>query len=86
MILTSETYDTKKAAEKGIAAVRKSAANEMRFEKRETKNGEQYFVLKSANGQPIGKSETYKTKKSADNGISSVQRNAPEAVFVESTV
>ena len=27
VILTSETYETKKAAEKGIASVRKSAAN-----------------------------------------------------------
>lgn len=83
VILTSETYDTKKAAEKGIAAVRKGAANAKRFEKKEAKNGEQYFVLKAANGEIIGKSEMYKTAKSLENGIASVQKNAPEARLVD---
>ena len=40
--------------------MRKNAATEKRFEKREARNGEQYFVLKAANGEIIGKSEMYK--------------------------
>ncbi|MEP7341269.1 MAG: YegP family protein [Acidobacteriota bacterium] len=83
VILTSETYDTKKSAEKGIESVRKNSANEKRFEKKEAKNGEQYFVLKAANGEPIGKSEMYKATKSVDKGIASVRKNAPEARLVD---
>ncbi|MCI0564128.1 MAG: YegP family protein, partial [Nitrososphaera sp.] len=79
VILTSETYDTKKAAAKGIEAVKKNAANEKRFEKRKTKNGQQYFILKAANGEPIGRSETCTSATSVKNGITSVMQNAPDA-------
>lgn len=85
VVLTSETYETKKNAEKGIASVRKSAANAKRFEKKEAKNGEQYFVLKAANGEIVGKSEMYKTAKSVEKGIASVQKNAPESKAVDLT-
>jgi len=40
------------------------------------KNGEFYFRLKAGNGENIGSSEGYKQKKSAKNGIASVQKNA----------
>ena len=79
VILTSETYDTKKAAAKGIEAVKKNAANEKRFEKRKAKNGQQYFILKAANGKPIGRSETCTSATSVKNGITSVMQNAPDA-------
>src|SRR5262245_49549244 len=83
VILSSEIYETKKAAEKGVESVRKNAATEKRFEKREAKNGEHYFVLKAANGEIIGKSEMYKEMRSVDKGIASVQKNAPVARLVD---
>ena len=43
------------------------------------KDGQTYFTLTADNGEPIGKSEMYKTKASAENGIASVQKNAPNA-------
>ncbi len=43
------------------------------------KDGQTYFTLTAGNGEPIGKSEMYKTKASAENGIASVQKNAPNA-------
>ncbi len=79
VILTSETYDTKKAAVKGVEAVKKNAANEKRFEKRETKKGERYFILKATNGEPIGRSEACTSAKSVNNGIASVIKSAPDA-------
>lgn len=85
IILTSETYDDKKSANKGIQSVKKNAANAKRYEVRTAKNKEQYFVLKAANGEIIGKSETYKTAKSLNNGIASVTKNAPEAAVVDTT-
>ncbi len=79
IILTSEKYETRKAAEKGIESVRKNAANDKRFERKTAKDGSAYFVLKSSNGEPIGKSEMYKTVKSMENGIASVGKNAPDS-------
>ena len=65
IILTSEAYDTRKAAEGGIASVKKNAADDKRFERKTAKDGSPYFVLKAANGEPIGKSEMYKTASAA---------------------
>jgi uncharacterized protein YegP (UPF0339 family) len=79
VILTSETYPTRAAAVKGIASVKKNAGNDKRFERKIAKNGEGYFVMKAANGEPIGRSETYKTNRSLEGGIASVARNAPDA-------
>ena len=47
------------------------------------KAGEYRFRLKARNGEPIGKSEGYKSKDSCLNGIASVGKNAPEAEVVE---
>ncbi|HEX6279346.1 MAG TPA: YegP family protein [Pyrinomonadaceae bacterium] len=79
VILSSETYDSRKGAEGGIASVKKNAANDKRFERKTAKDGSSFFVLKAANGEPIGKSEMYKTKRSMENGIASVGKHAPDA-------
>ncbi|HYQ92238.1 MAG TPA: YegP family protein [Candidatus Competibacteraceae bacterium] len=79
IILTSERYKTKQGALDGIESVRKNAANAHRFEQREAANGQPYFVLKAANGEIIGHSEQYTSGQGLENGIASVQKNAPEA-------
>ena len=53
-----------------------------KFEVYQDKAGEFRFRLKARNGEPIGKSESYKSKDSCLNGIDSVGRNAPEAEVV----
>lgn len=83
IILTSERYETKKAAENGIKSVRKNASNDKRFERKASRKNEPYFVLKAANGEPIGKSEMYKAKPGMENGIKSVAKNAPDAKLVD---
>ncbi|WP_018152219.1 YegP family protein [Leeia oryzae] len=83
IILTSEIYNTKAAALNGIESVKKNAAEDGRFERRESKNGEPYFVLKAGNGQEIGRSEMYSSASAMENGIESVQKNAPDADVVE---
>jgi uncharacterized protein len=82
-ILSSEMYETKAAAKNGIAAVKRNAGNEARYEKKKSNKGEDYFVLKAGNGEPIGKSEMYSSKRGMENGIKSVQRNAGDAPVVE---
>ena len=83
VILTSEAYDTRGAASKGIQSVKKNAVNDKRFERKTAKDGSAYFVMKAANGEPIGKSEMYRTSRSMENGIVSVGKNAPEAPVVD---
>ena len=39
--------------------------------------GQHSFVLKAGNGEVILRSEQYESKASAENGISSVQKNSP---------
>jgi uncharacterized protein len=79
IILTSEPYDTKKAAAKGVEALKKSATNDKRFEEKKTKKGERYFVLRAASGEQIGRSRAYTSTKSLKGGIASVKTNAPGA-------
>jgi uncharacterized protein len=79
VILSSENYDAKKSAEKGIASVKKNAANDKRFERKTAKSGQPNFVLKAMNGEVIGKSEMYNSSKSMEKGIASVKKNAPDA-------
>jgi uncharacterized protein YegP (UPF0339 family) len=47
------------------------------------KNGETYFNLKAGNGEIILKSEGYKDKASAHNGVASVRKNGPDAARYE---
>ena len=79
IILSSEAYDSRSSATKGITSVKKNAQNEKRFERKTAKDGSSYFVMKAANGEPIGKSEMYTTARAMENGIASVGKNAPDA-------
>ena len=83
IILTSEAYESRSAATKGITSVKKNAGNDKRFERKTAKDGSAYFVMKASNGEPIGKSEMYTTARSMENGIVSVGRNAPDAETVD---
>jgi uncharacterized protein len=49
-----------------------------KFELKKAKDGEFFFHLKAANGQIILASEMYKEKSSAESGIASVKKNAPD--------
>lgn len=83
IILTSEKYETRAAAVKGIESVRKNSASDARFERKKAKDGSPFFTLKAANGEPIGKSEMYKSTSSMEGGIASVAKNAPDAKVVD---
>ena len=79
IILTSERYTQKANALNGIESVRTNAAVPARFDRRHSVAGEPYFVLKARNGEPIGRSEMYTSVGARENGIRSVQTNAPTA-------
>ncbi|MEO8838524.1 MAG: YegP family protein [Herbaspirillum sp.] len=74
-VLTSELYHAKASAENGIASVQANAASEERYERKDAKNGKQYFNLKAANHQIIGTSQMYGSAQLRDAGIESAKAN-----------
>lgn len=83
--LASQGYKSKTSAKNGIASVQKNAADTTRFECKDTRGGQCVFNLRAMNGQVIGTSESYKTTRAQQNGIKSVQKNAPGAKIVDLT-
>jgi uncharacterized protein YegP (UPF0339 family) len=77
VILTSETYTTKQAAEGGIASVQTNSPRDERYERKSSVRGEPYFVLKAANGEIIAKSQMYSSASAMESGIASVKANGP---------
>jgi len=83
IILSSEMYESKSAAQNGIESVKKNATDDARYDRLTSKNGDPYFVLKAGNGEQIGRSETYSSTAAMENGIESVKTNAPNAQIAE---
>ena len=98
IIATSEVYKTKVSCLNGVKSVAKNApvanvedqtvenfekAKCPKFEMYVDKAGEFRFRLKATNGQVIAVSEGYVAKKSCENGIESVKKNAVDAPIVE---
>ncbi|HCT3171506.1 TPA: YegP family protein [Enterobacter asburiae] len=75
IVLTSELYTSKSAAENGIASVRTNSPLDERYEKKTASNGKFHFNLKAGNHQVIGSSQLYATEQSRDKGIASVKTN-----------
>lgn len=79
IILTSERYKQKTSATNGIESVRTNSPIDSRYERKTSTAGQPYFVLKAANGEPIGRSEMYTSTSAIENGIASVKTNGPTA-------
>ena len=98
IIATSEVYDSVSACRKGIESVKRNAATAKTEDQTESgyqslsnpkftlfmdKGGEFRFRLTARNGKIIAVSESYSTKAACENGIASVQKNAPDAEITE---
>ena len=98
IIATSEVYKSQVSCLNGVKSVAKNApvaniedqtvegwqkAQCPKFEMYVDKAGEFRFRLKATNGQVIAVSEGYVAKKSCENGIASVKKNAVDAPVVE---
>ena len=75
VILSSESYTSKAAAETGITSVQSNSPLDERYERKEAVNGRFYFNLKAANHQIVGTSQMYTSTSGRDNGIESVKTN-----------
>jgi len=78
-ILHSEGYITSSGCDNGISSVKRNSPFDSRYDRRNSTNGQFYFVLKANNGEIIGTSETYTTSASRENGIEAVKRVGPIA-------
>lgn len=83
VILRSESYDSKTAAENGISSVQKNSPLDERYERKDAANGKVFFNLKAANHQVIGTSQMYDTAAGRDKGIASVKTNGPTSTIKE---
>jgi uncharacterized protein YegP (UPF0339 family) len=81
VILTSELYKTRAAAQNGIASVQTNSGLDERYERKAAANGKPFFNLKAANHQVIGSSQMYSSEAARDNGISSVKSNGSSATI-----
>lgn len=84
-ILTSELYQSKGAAENGIASVQSNCGLDERYEKKVAINGKHFFNLKAANQQVIGTSLMYATAQSRDAGGASVKSNGTTKMVKDNT-
>lgn len=85
IILTSERYTTKQAAEAGIASVKANSSADARYQRKTSTASQPYFVLTATNGQTIGKSEMYSSTSSMENGITSCKTNGPTGTTKDET-
>ena len=85
IILTSELYTSKSAAENGIASVRTNSPQGERYEKKTASNGKFHFNLRAGNHQVIGSSQLYATEQSRDKGIASVKTNGSSQTVKDNT-
>lgn len=85
VILTSQGYASKASCMNGVESVRTNSQEDGRFERLTASNGKFYFNLKASNGQVVGSSQMYEAEAGRDNGIDSVQRNAPDAKVEDET-
>lgn len=85
VILSSELYNEKASDQAGTESVKQNAGADANYERKTSKKGEPFFVLKAPNGQIIGKSEMYASAKGMEAGIASVKANGPGATVADVT-
>lgn len=79
IILSSESYASSSGMHRAIRSVQRNSGSDANYERKKARNGQHYFVLKAANKQVIGTSETYSSSTKMENGIKSVKANAKKA-------
>ena len=92
IMLWSENYSSKASAKNCVESLKKNAPDApvvdltkeetgkgYRFEIAASKDGQTFVRFVAANGEPMVRSETYKSKSSAKNCIESLKKRAAEA-------
>lgn len=77
VILSSQMYGTKSAANTGVTSVQANSPSDGQFDRLTSVAGQPYFNLKAANHQVICTSQMYSSTSARDAGIASVKLNGP---------
>lgn len=85
VILTSESYPSKQAAQGEIESAKKNAADDARHQPETAKDNSPYFVRVAANGEVIGQSQMYSSTSTMESGIAPVKANGPGALVKDSS-
>ncbi len=85
IVLTSEMYKSRTGAKNGIDSVRKNGPDCLMYGMKMDKRRQYYFLLKAANRQVIGKSESYTSAASMEKGIMAVMKCAASAAVHDRT-
>ena len=83
IILTSESYTTKQAAQNGIASCQRNSPSDDRYVRLTSKADQPYFVLKAGNGEIIGNSQMYASSAGRSNRIAFCKTNGPTSKIVD---
>lgn len=75
ILLSSEFYRSLESAKNGINSVIANAGNIDHYQTSETNNGKYHFQLRASNGQIIGQSPLYNSKKSVTSAIERIHSN-----------
>lgn len=73
IVLQSQGYSSKSAADKGVTSVKKNGVDSANFQIIEGANGQHTFRLVAANGEIIGRGEMYVSKSNAFRGADNVR-------------
>ena len=85
VILKSEMYSSRSAAENGIASVQKNSGDKGQYECKTSSSEKPYFVLKAKNHQVIGQSQMYESDSGCQNGIESCMENGTSTTVKDLT-
>lgn len=85
VVLTSERYKTRRAAQAGIASVKKNCSRDGCYARKTTPSGKYRFNLVAGNGEVVGASQNYASASGRNNGIASVKKNARGAKVIDNT-
>ncbi|MDX1941535.1 MAG: YegP family protein [Saprospiraceae bacterium] len=83
IILTSEAYESKAGCKNGAQSVITNAANDDRYERKESSNGKFYFNLRAGNNQVIGTSTMFESEAGMEGGILIMKKLASYATIEE---
>jgi len=72
IVLSSAGYDVRAGALAGIESVREAGREAASYTVFETHDGQYSFNLVAANGEPVGRGESYVSKANAERGVSAV--------------
>lgn len=85
VLLRSEQYESKAAAQSGIASIQANCALDARYEKKLASDGKPFFNLKAANHQIIGTSPMYGSEQARDDGIALVKASGAGTTVKDNT-